>query len=144
MAHKVRLQAEKLQLRAFTAASHFSQSNEAVIGLDFNNCADKAPPVLAIAVAERSLQGDSNRGGPNIYNLHLDHPFTVPLHISTKYSGYSAISTSFSTMIMRRWSLMIFFAAASLPSVKACKISLCCKRICSQRESWDKRSTLTL
>ncbi len=63
--------ARKTASADLAATAHFSQADDAVIGLDFDNCAYEAAPVTAIGVAERGFEGDGNSCGADVPDLHL-------------------------------------------------------------------------
>jgi len=46
-----------------SATAHFAQADQTIIGLDFNDAANEAPPMAAVGVAQRRFQRDAHRGG---------------------------------------------------------------------------------
>ena len=55
----------------FSAATHLAQAHQAVVGLDFDNGSDEAPPVAPVGMAQRRLQRHGDRGGPDIRDFHI-------------------------------------------------------------------------
>ena len=56
--------------RAFAAAAHFAESDQSVIGLDFDDRAHEPAPVAPVGVTERRGERHADGGSPDIDDLH--------------------------------------------------------------------------
>jgi hypothetical protein len=54
----------------FAAPAHLAETDQAGIGLNFDNRSDEAAPVAPIGMAQWRFQGHRDRGGPDIRNPH--------------------------------------------------------------------------
>src|SRR5581483_431067 len=67
----VRLHRAKNSLGRFAAAAHLAQSDDAVIGFDFDDRANESAPMAAVSVAERSSERNPDRSRTDIADPHL-------------------------------------------------------------------------
>src|SRR5205814_175558 len=61
------------------SAAQLAQADPAVVRLDLDDGAHEAPPVAPVGVAQRGRQGDRDRGGADISDLHSDKLTLSPL-----------------------------------------------------------------
>ncbi len=67
---QIRQQPAKGRFRALTSAAHLPQPDQTVIGFDFDDRANEAPPVCAGRMLQRRLQRHRHRGCTNVDDLH--------------------------------------------------------------------------
>ena len=57
-------------LGRFAAAAHLAEPDQPVVGFDFDDGADEAPPVAAVGMPQRRFERDGDGRGPNVGDLH--------------------------------------------------------------------------
>src|SRR2546422_6170174 len=70
MADKICLHRPERSFSRFSTAAHFTEPDQTVISLDFNDRTNEPSPVTAVRMSERSFERDGYGSGSDVGDLH--------------------------------------------------------------------------